>query len=106
MTVRANDVTLGDLVEHGLPATVTKVFADGELLVSEVIELQDEGIELATVDAASLTEELDEICRALGSERMFATHSVRHVPFSVLQIVLLFIRGATRTAVVVELSAS
>jgi hypothetical protein len=50
-----------------LPVAVTKALGDFEPLVPEVIELQDERIELAAVRAGLLTEELDEICRALCS---------------------------------------
>jgi len=103
MTVCANHVTLRDLVEHGLPGAVTKTLGDFEL-VSEVVEL--ERIELTTVDARSLTEELDEIRRALRGERIFAAHGFRHVAFSVPRVVLLFVCGATRAAVVVKLPAT
>jgi hypothetical protein len=56
MTVRTNDIALCDLVEQRLPAASAKARGDAELLVGEMIELQDEWIALATVDARALTE--------------------------------------------------
>jgi hypothetical protein len=103
MAVRANHIALCDLVEHRPPAAIANTSGDVELLVGEVVELKDERIVLAAIDTASLVEEVEKIVRAFVRERPFAPPRLRHVPVLVLRVVLLFIRGVARTAVVVPL---
>jgi hypothetical protein len=68
MTVCANHIALRNLVEDGLPAAPADASGDGELLFAEMIELEDDRIGLAAIDAWMRTEELNEKCRALRDE--------------------------------------
>lgn len=82
MTVCTNDVAGGDLIEHGLPIAVGEACGDVEVLVSEMVELQHERVDLAAVNAWLLAEELDEIGRALSHDGLlrrtaFATYRAR-----------------------------
>jgi hypothetical protein len=88
MTVCTNDVALGDLVEHGVPAAVTEAFGDVETLVPEVVELEDQRIRLTAVDARPRTEELNEVGGPLGNDRSFAADGVRAVALAVCGVVL------------------
>jgi hypothetical protein len=51
MTVCTNHVALGHLVEDALPSTVSKALCDAKLLIPKVIELEDDRVGLAAVDA-------------------------------------------------------
>jgi hypothetical protein len=77
---------------------------DAEVLVPEMVELQDEGVRLAAVDARPGAEEPDEIGGAFGDQRPFSPYRVRHVALAMQRVVLLFIRGSARAAVVVPLT--
>jgi hypothetical protein len=105
MAVGANDLACGDLVEYRLPFPVGYVRGDVEVLGTEMVELQDKRIGLTTVDARPRAEEPDEIVHPLRDERTFALHGVRDVALPVLPVVLLFVRGPARPAVVVSLAA-
>ena len=105
MTVCTNDVALGDLVEHGLPVAVAQTLRDAEALVPEVVELQDERISLATVDARPLTEERHEAGGALRGDRSLAAKGVGDVAIAVRRIVLAFVIRPAYPAVVVALPA-
>jgi len=105
MTVCTDYVTRGDLVEHCLPVAGAYAYRDGEVLVSEMVELQDERVGLAAVSARALTEELDEIGHALRDEGLFSASCVRDIALAVCRIVLLFIGRSARTAIVVPLAA-
>jgi hypothetical protein len=80
MAVRANHIACRDLVEDRLPFPVTEVRGDVEVLRPEVIELQDDQVGLATVDAEPLAEELEEIARPLGDKHAFSLNRVRDIP--------------------------
>jgi hypothetical protein len=58
MTVCTNHVACGDLVEHRLPVAVGEASGDVEVLVPQMVELEDERVGLAAVDARPLAEEL------------------------------------------------
>jgi hypothetical protein len=59
MAVRANHVACRDLIEYRLPFPVAEVRGDIEVLVPEMIELEDERVRLATVNAGPRAEELE-----------------------------------------------
>jgi hypothetical protein len=105
MTVCTDYVTRGDLVEHCLPVAGAYAYRDGEVLVSEMVELQDERVGLAAVNARALTEELDEIGHALRDEDLFSAYGVRDIALAVCRIVRLLIGRSARAAVVVPLAA-
>jgi hypothetical protein len=105
MTVCTNDVAGVDLVENRLPPTVAQTCGDVEVLVPEVIELEHERVGLAAVDAGSRAKELDEICGALGDERLFPAHRIGHVALAVRRIMLAFVSRSAGAAVVVSLTA-
>ena len=79
MAVRAHDLALGNLIQNLRPGTVANTRFDVERLVTEVVELQDERIRLAAVDAASLAEEYEEIFRTLVHESLFTLRRVYRV---------------------------
>ncbi len=59
MTVCTNHVALCDLVENRLPFAVADAFSDVEALVFEMVELEDQRVGLAAVDAGVFAEERD-----------------------------------------------
>jgi hypothetical protein len=63
MTVCTNDLALCNLVKHVLPAPALQTVRDSELLVSQMVELEDDGIVLATVDTGVFAEPGDQILR-------------------------------------------
>ncbi len=105
VTVCTDYVTRGDLVEHCLPVAGAYAYRDGEVLVSKMVELQDERVGLAAVNAWTLTEELYEIGHALLDENLFAAYGIRDVALAMRRIMLLFIGRSARAAVVVPLAA-
>ncbi len=105
MTVCTNDVACGDLVEDRLPVAVADAFGDVETLVSEVVELEDEWIRLAAVNARPLAEEVDEIGGALRYDRSLAAQRVRDVALAMLRVVLAFVVRPALPGVVVALPA-
>ncbi len=55
VTVCTNHLALCHLVEDALPRTVPEAVPDAELLVPKMVELQDDRIGLAAVDAGMLS---------------------------------------------------
>jgi hypothetical protein len=94
MAVCTNDVARADLVEDRPPVSIAEALGDVEALLLEMVELEDQRVLLAAVDARALTEELDQICGALGDQRLFPAHGIRDVALAVRRIVLLFVRGS------------
>jgi hypothetical protein len=72
MTISTNHVALCDLIQHGLPAVVAESLGDVEVLVSQMVELEDERICLAAIDARPLAEELYKEGSALHGKRSLA----------------------------------
>jgi hypothetical protein len=105
MTVCTNHVALGDLVEDRPPFAVADAFSDVEVLGLDVIELEDQGVGLAAVDAGVLAEELDEVCGSFGDEGLLVTEGFRDVALFVRDVVFPFIGGAAGAAVGVSLPA-
>ena len=58
MAVGANHVAFLDLVKNALPVATCEPLADSELLVAQVVELKNEWIGFATVDAGVKAEVL------------------------------------------------
>jgi hypothetical protein len=105
VTVCTNHLALVDLPQDGLPFVRSQAGRDVEGLVSQVIELQNDGIGLPAVDAGPLAEELDEELHPFGHERFFPPIRRCDVSLPVGEVVLAFVRGATRATVGVSLSA-
>jgi hypothetical protein len=104
MTVCTNHVASGDLVQHGLPVAVAQALGDVEALVPNVVELQDERVALAAVEAWLLAEEGDELSGALDNELSFPANRLRDVPVTMRRVVLAFVLRPTGPAVVVALA--
>jgi hypothetical protein len=83
---------------------VAKTSGNIEVLVPEMVELEDERVGLAAVNARPFTEELDEIGGALRDVRLFSAYGVRDVALAVRCVVLLFIGRSAGAAVVVSLT--
>jgi hypothetical protein len=58
VTVGADDFALGDLIENLLPIPTGELVGDVEALISEVVELENQRIRLATVRARMAAEVL------------------------------------------------
>jgi hypothetical protein len=59
VAVPADDLTFLDLSEDRFPWVVRELAADRERLVAQVIELEDDGIRLAAIDARVCSEVLE-----------------------------------------------
>ena len=105
MTVCTNHLARVDLVEDRLPAAVAERGGDTEVLGSEVVELEDQRIGLATVRTRAFAEQLDEVGRSLCDQRLFASDRVRDVAVAVLGVVRSFVVCSAWAAVVVALPA-
>jgi len=105
MTVCTNHVADGDLVQDGLPVAVAQACGDVEVLGSEMVELEDEWVGLATVSTRPSAEELDQVGGALGDGRLFAARRVRDIAAAVRQVVVLFVGRPAGATVVVALTA-
>jgi hypothetical protein len=105
MTVCTNDLALADLVEDRLPGAIAYAFGDVEALVADVVELEDERIALATVDAWSVGEERQELRSALLNDSSLAAEGLLDVALAVRRVVLAFVCGPAWAAVVVALAA-
>jgi hypothetical protein len=68
VTVCTNDLALVDLAKDILPVAGPKSGGDAELLGTEMIELQDDWIGLAAVDAGTFPKEPDQESHAFGDE--------------------------------------
>lgn len=73
MTVCTNDVALGHLVEDALPSAVPKALSNAKLLIPKMIELEDDRIALAAVDAGVLAQVRHQILDALRNQSLLAT---------------------------------
>jgi hypothetical protein len=105
MTVCTNDVALGNLVEDGLPVAVAETFGYAEALVPEVVELENQRIGLAAVDAWVLSKERQQSRGALDGRCTLAADSGGNVACAVCGVVLAFVGGTAWPAVVVALAA-
>ena len=103
MAVRAHDLALRDLVEDGLPAASPQPDRDREVLTADVIELEHKRIALPAVDTRARTEELDQICGALGDEGIFAARRGSDIALPICDVVRSFVGGTARSAISVEL---
>ena len=104
VTVWANDVALRDLVEDGAPVAPANTSRDLELLVTDVIELEDDRVALAAVRAWMLAEEVKEKCGSCRYDGVPPARCRGNVALSVCEVVLSFIGGSARAAVGIELS--
>jgi len=92
MAVRADDLALRDFVEPLTPVFVRQALGDLERLVLDVIELEDDGIRFAAVDAWVRHEELEKGKRPLKTSQFFAYARLLDVALFVGEIVLAVIR--------------
>ncbi len=105
VTVCTNDLALVDLPQNRGPFACSESCRDAELLVSQVIELEDDGVALSAVDAWAGAKELDEESHPLENENVFAAVRFGDVALAVGQIVLAFVRGTAGSAVGVPLAS-
>lgn len=96
MTVCTNRVALCNLVEDRLPAAVTDAFGDVEPLVSKMVELEDQRIGLAAIDARVLAEELEQARGSLLCERPLADLAVGDIARSMGRVMLLLVGRTAR----------
>jgi hypothetical protein len=106
MAVCANDIAPLDLIQDRLPFVAADALGDAEALVSDVVELEQEGVRLTAVNARTLAEVLDEVGHALSDQCVLSTRGIRDVALAVGRIVLLFVCSSTRAAIVVALALS
>jgi hypothetical protein len=104
VAVGTHYVTFLHLLKDCVPGAVAQSLGDVEQFVSEVVELEDEWIPLAAVDAWMRLEEGDEVRSTLRSQAPFPPLRVVDVALAMEQVVLLFVRGATCAAVIIPLS--
>jgi hypothetical protein len=105
MTVGADNIALLDLCQDVLPRSIAQALADAELFVAQMIELQDDGVALPTVNAGALAKERDEIGSALGDDSFLAPVGGVDIALSIAGVVLVLISGPTRPAIVVVVPA-
>jgi hypothetical protein len=103
VAIRADDVALGDLLEDALPAPAGQVAADVEDFVPQVVELEDDGISFAAVEAWVRKEELEQVPRALVGEPPFLNRRTIDVLSAVRQVVPSLVSGSARPTVAVAL---
>ncbi|HWF33138.1 MAG TPA: hypothetical protein VG188_11325 [Solirubrobacteraceae bacterium] len=104
MAVRADHLAPLDLVEYRLPFVAADADGDAEALAPDVVELEDQRVGLSAVGARPLAEELDEVGRALGDQRVLSTRRIGNVKLAMGRIVLLYVRSPTWATVVVALA--
>jgi hypothetical protein len=104
VTVCTNDLALCNLVEDALPASIPEALADAELFIAEMVELEDDRVILAAIDARMVTYIGQEILEPLRDQRLLPAASLVDVPLSMGSIVLLLVSGPTGTAVIVPLA--
>ena len=105
MAVRADDLALRDFCEHAVPVPVPQTLADVEVLVSEMIEFEDQWVWLAAVGAWMSAKELDEEGHPLPDERSSPPTCVIDVPVAIRGVVRVPIVRSAGPAVVVPLAA-
>jgi hypothetical protein len=103
MTVCTNDVALCNLVEHVLPAPALDALRDRELLVPQVIELEDDRIALATVDAWVLSQKRNQKEGPFFDQRLLSLASQGDVSLFVGQVMLSMVGRSAGPAIVVAL---
>ena len=104
MTVCTNHVALCNLVEDRLPAAITDAFGNVEPLVGKMVELEDQRIGLAAIDARVLAEELEQAHGSFLCECPLADLGVGDIARSMGRVVLLLVGGTAGTTVVVALA--
>lgn len=73
MTVCTNHVALCHLVEDALPFSIAKALPNAELLVSQMVELQDDRVGLSAIDAGVLAQKRDQIGDPFSDHSLPAT---------------------------------
>jgi hypothetical protein len=100
MAVRANDLALVDLVEHGLPAPIREPLTDVKHLVAlaDVVELEHDRVRLAALHARMKLKELKEVRRPLEARLSPQRGGIRDVSRPVGPVVHAPIGSPTRPA--------
>jgi len=104
VTIGADDLALGDLVEYRLPAAIPDAGADVEALVALMIELEHDWIRLSAINARVGGEVLDQRQVALFGKPPLAPSRVLDVLGTVRDVMLMVVIGAARPTVVVALA--
>jgi len=103
VTVCTNDLALCNLVEHALPISISKALGNVELLVSEMVELENDRVGFAAVCARVFTQVGDQILEALRDDEPLPRHGLSDISPAVNPVVLLLVLSSTRAAIVVPL---
>ena len=104
MAVRADDFAFRDLAEHGRPAVVPDAIGHVELLGQKVVELENDRVCFATVHTWVFTQIVAQEAHALISLTSGTAPRLCDVALAVFLVVLLLVRSATRSAIVVSLT--
>jgi hypothetical protein len=100
MTVRAYDFALLDLGEDFDPITQQPI-REAERLVSQMVELQHHYVIFSAVNARMVSEIVDEEADPLVFNAHPSVTSIRDVAIAMLGVMLLLVRRAARSAVVI-----
>ncbi len=94
MTVSTNDVAFRHLCQDALPVPISQPLSDAESLARDVVELKDQRITFAAVDARIRSEEFDEDCRTRQHCHPFPLLREIDVALAIRGEVLLLVRSA------------
>jgi hypothetical protein len=101
MAVGTDHLALCDLVEDALPASVRQRLRNLERLIPEVIELENDRVGLAAINAGMGAEVLDEVDGPLERQDALAVARLLHIALPVRQVMLsLVVRSTSSTHVV------
>jgi hypothetical protein len=103
MAGRAHDLALRDLVEDASPTSIRERLSYVERLVAEMVELEDDRVMFAAVDARVHAKVLEEISGALKRERLLPCSRLVDVALAVRQVVLAVVLRSACLAEVVAL---
>jgi hypothetical protein len=105
VTIGADDLALGDLVEYRLPATIPDAGADVEALVALMIELEHDWIRLSpqSTQGCAAKYSISDRLRSSASPRLRRAR-VLDVLGTVRDVMLMVVIGAARPAVVIALA--
>jgi hypothetical protein len=99
VAVRTDDLAFGNLVQDAAPAAITQPLRDVERLVTQVVELENEWIGLAAIDAWIRTEILHEISDSFAADRNPAPSSPVDVQLAICSVMGAVVFRHTRAAV-------
>jgi len=103
MAVRADDLAFLHFDEDRLPVAIGEGLGDVELLVTQVVELENDRIGFSAVNARVFHEVFEKVGRPFEGQRTLTGRGLCDVPALVRQVVLPFICRTTRSAEAVAL---